>query len=219
MTVLLLLILPAVLQAGPAETIVERLIARAWLPDTVRVEWTFTGDVPEKLSNRSGWIIDSPLPERPAGSLIVRLRNSGADEIVSVSGRAKVSGNCSTVSRRIKAGNAVGIEDLTVSELDLTNLRDCLLPVEAIREGCVAARMLIPGRPLCVSDVRPVPVVMRGNNVSLCCQSGLVTVRMTGRALKDGAVGETIPVAVDVGKKKRFKGTVCPDGTVSIILN
>jgi flagella basal body P-ring formation protein FlgA len=82
----------------------------------------------------------------------------------------------------------------------------------------VAVHALLPGRPLTIEDIKPAPIVLRDQKVNLVYAQGAVKLTLMGRALQAGAVGDIIPVSVDMGKEKRFKGTIQSNGIVQLIL-
>jgi flagella basal body P-ring formation protein FlgA len=82
----------------------------------------------------------------------------------------------------------------------------------------IAAKTLIPGRALTQDDMKPMPIVKRGQQVDLEYQKGNLKVAMVGRALLDGAEGDTIPVSVDMGKEKRYQGKILSNGSVQLEL-
>lgn len=211
---------PAILYAGTAAELVETLIAEHWSPRTVRVNWQFRGAPPAALTEHADWILAEPKPLRMAGSLLLTLERrtaAGAVQRLGINGAARVFGTACVPVRGIPAGNPVRRCDLDIVEAEWTRLHADAADSICFDLPVIAARMLVPGRPLTLADLRPVPQIHKGQIVNVVYTDGGVTIRMSGRAMTEGATGETIPVAVDLGKVKRFKGTVAADGTVQLI--
>lgn len=213
------LIFPLCGFADPAEALLETLIGEAWAPQTVRVEWTFREKAPSVLSSYTDWRLSDPRPTRLAGSMIVSLQRTAADgtlQKTAVSGTCRVFGRGLTVKARVDAGQKLDRENLQSIEAELTRLNgERLASIPAA--PCVAVRALVPGRVILAQDVKNPPLVRSGSKVSLVYAEGHVLVRLNGRALQDGAAGEVITVAADLGRSRSYKGTVAPDGAVHLI--
>ncbi|RPH95733.1 flagellar basal body P-ring formation protein FlgA [candidate division KSB1 bacterium] len=219
LSLILLLAVPAILFAASPEQVVETLIAAAWAPREVRVEWEFNGKPPVVLSQFTDWTIAEPRPMRLAGSLILSLERrdeKGTAHRIAFSGTARVFGPAFTARQRIEAGAKVDTTQLEIIEAEWTRLNGDPITASSFRTATLAARALIPGRPLTAQDIKTSPVIQKGQSVEMNYSEGAVRVRMTGRAMADGAVGDVIPVAVGMGTSKRFQATVAADGTVSL---
>jgi len=215
-----IVLLPVRLLADPASAMIERLIAAAWAPQAVRVEWAFNGKAPAALAQYDDWQLAEPRATRLAGSMIVTLERrdeSGGLHRASFSGMARVFGPALTVKKRVDAGQPLDSANVVAIETEWTRLNGQPLPALTTSMPQVAARALLPGRPILTQDVKAAPRVRRGQTVSLLYAEGNVHVRLSGRALEDGATGDVISVAADLGRSKSFTGTVADDGTVFMI--
>lgn len=99
-------------------------------------------------------------------------------------------------------------------EAEWTRLRSDPLDWNAFSAKKIAARALVPGRPLTAHDVKGAPVIERDQTVQVEYEDGAVKIRLRGRALQAGAVGEKIAVAVELEKTRRVEGIVAADGVV-----
>lgn len=215
----LLLLAPAALWAGDAERVVANLIAGQWRPQVVRVEWSFRGAPPAPLTDHTGWCIADPKPRRWAGSLIItleRVAETGGVQRMGISGNARIFGPVLSPARDLGAGSPVGLDDFLPAEAEWTRLHADVADSADFSGHVITARKLIPGRPLTVADLRPAPRIRKGQTVDIVYADGGVTIRLAGRAVKDGATGDVIPVAVQLSKPRRFEGTVAADGTVRL---
>jgi len=217
--IILLLSTLQCVHAEDSANLVARLIAQTWKPQIVRVEWKSRGSALESPSEYDDWKIGENRPNRMAGAMIVVLERKEADgnvEKIPISGTAHIFGPSLTPMRRLTTGQTVDSLSLEQCEKEWTRLSSDAATWMDISKGVVAVRTLVPGRPITVADIKPTPVVHRDQSVDLQYVDGSVRIKMAGRALQDGAVGETITVAVEMGKPRRFEGTVAEDGTVQI---
>jgi flagella basal body P-ring formation protein FlgA len=215
-----LLALPALLWAGSAETMIENLVAQAWAPTAVRVEWKFSGKPPLALAETGDWKLVDPTPERISGSVILlleRMDQTGNARRIAVSGTASIFGPSVTAKKEIGAGQPVIAADLVQTEMDWTHLNGVAASMDDFSRPVIAAHALVPGRCILTRDIQPKPLVRNGQTVELQFVDGAVKVRISGRATQDGAVGDVIPVLVDLGKTHQLKGTVNPDGTLQLV--
>jgi flagella basal body P-ring formation protein FlgA len=215
----LFLLAPTLVRAGEAEIVVANLLSAAWLPDTVRVEWQFRGKTPELLSSATDWTLAEPRPIRLAGAMIVTLQSRAAAESVekiAVSGTARVFGSCLTVLRTVNSGSLLNSDNVSHIEFEWTKLTDKVL-ASLPSDSVAAARTLVPGRPILQRDVRPISKVQQGQSVTLIYAESGVKVRLAGRALSGGAVGDVIPVSVDLGKARTLNGRIAADGSLNWI--
>ena len=213
----LIALFPACLLADPVSAIIEKLIAEAWAPQIVRVEWSFNEKTPPALSRYDDWRLAEPRATRLAGSMILTLERRderGALQRMAFSGAARVFASALTVKRRVDAGGPLDSANIERIETEWTRLNGQPLVTLTTSSPQVAARALLPGRPILVQEVKAAPRVRRGQTVSLLYAEGNVQVRLSGRALQDGATGDVISVAADLGRSKSFTGTVADDGTV-----
>ncbi len=209
----------AIEAAEKPETMVARLIAESWAPQTVRVDWQFKGKVPELLAQYDDWKLADLRPTRMAGSMIIVLQHcDGSENVkVAISGIARVFGLSLMPIRRMTAGENVDTNSVVTAECEWTHLKSVVADLCDLRQPKIANRTLVPNRPITIIDLRTLPIVLRDQPVDLEYVEGAVRIRMSGRALQDGAVGETVAVAVDMGKTRRFEGIVIADGIVQIV--
>jgi flagella basal body P-ring formation protein FlgA len=209
------------LSASASGNLMEGLIAEAWQPQKVRVEWTFSGKLPSILEQYTDWQLAQPLPSRLAGSLTLKLERILSDkkkEQVIVSGRARIFGESLTISQTIPSGQSLSVSYLDTTELEWTLLSSLAISVGFQCENARAAKTLVPGRVITESDLEPIPLVKQGQQVNLEFKDGAVRVVMVGRALHDGAIGDIIPVSVRLGRERRLQGRVQSNGLVQLVL-
>lgn len=218
---LLILLFPFALHAETANSTVEKLIAERWNDSTVRVEWSFNGEIPKVLESDAEWTLVEPVPDRLAGSLILKLQTQSNEDqklLVIISGTAKVYGMCYTVREKIAAGDPVLKVNLEEQELEWTRLTAKPLKESDFNGEIIARHALIPGRVLTQEDVKSAPVVRNGEVIKVSYQVGQIRVQSIARALADGSVGETITVVVNNGKQKRLKAYIQNKNEIQLLL-
>lgn len=73
------------------------------------------------------------------------------------------------------------------------------------------ARPVRAGQPVRAGDFEPVPDVVAGNGVTVEVERGSVRIRVPGRALTDGAVGDRIPVSLDLASQPVLTRVITPE--------
>lgn len=207
------------LAATPNETI-EQLIAEAWQPLDVRVEWEFRKSSRQDLEPGIEYSITQPRPVRLTGNLTLKLAGldvDGHQHTIPVSGKAKIFGHGFTVSEYVSAGETIKTEQIIAAELEWTRVNGQPLTELDTESEHVAARGLVPGRTICMNDLRATPVVLKDQPVTLELSDDSIIISLAGRALKDGAVGDEIPVSVELEHTKRYRGVVVDKSTVRFI--
>ena len=206
--------------AEQANTIIENLISEDWKPLDVRVEWTFRKSSRQDLNPAIEYRIAQPQPTRFAGNLILKLEgvdSEGRLQTVPVSGKAKIFGRGFTTNKYITSGTKVSFDQLDRTELEWTRLNNQPVTQFEPADNYIAARGLVPGRTICKNDLKPEPVILKGQSVTLEMSDNTITISLVGRALADGSVGENIPVAVELEHTKRYRGIVVNETTVRFI--
>ncbi len=206
--------------AEPAGEIIQNLIAEAWKPLEVRVEWTFRKSSKQDLNPAIKYQIARPEPTRLAGNMILRIEgidSTGSLLSIPVSGEARIFGESYTVNNYTSAGKSIDFEEITQVELEWTRLNDLPITEFKTEADFIAARGLIPGRTICQKDLKPAPVIIKDQPVTLELSDNSITISLVGRALKDGSIGEEIPVAVELSHTKRYRGIVVNEKTVRFI--
>jgi flagella basal body P-ring formation protein FlgA len=138
-----------------------------------------------------------------------------AAEQVRVSGRAVAVVDVPVLARRIERGAVIQERDIAWLEQPETALRRGDITDSAALIGQAARRSLRPDTPLSARDVEAPVVVARNSLVTLRLTAGYMALSARGRALADGAVGETVRV-LNTKSKTTVSGIVRPDGSVAV---
>lgn len=195
----------------------EQIIAATWVPHHVTCKWEPMFGDPTTLDNLKQIEIVGELDDFANGLLTLTLKGldgSGAEHRVTLKGRARIFGQAYSVASRVKIGEEIKHSMLTPLSCEWSNLRAMALLDAGAIIGKYAVRPLVPGRVILASDVRPKTLVRSGEPVVVFYEQGGVTVKVEGVAMKDGGVGETIPVRVPEVEKNRLEGVIQDDATL-----
>lgn len=118
-------------------------------------------------------------------------------------------------TRDLRRGDVLGEKDLSYAQRDGSRLQgDRLRKIEAaigqrLRSG------VRKGRTIRVSQIESVPVVDRGDRVTLVLQSGGLRIQGIGRAQEAGAVGEWIRV-LNTDSRREVSGRLDAEGNAHV---
>ena len=117
-------------------------------------------------------------------------------------------------ARSLPPGRPLEMADLAVREADLTQLPAGVLTTPAEALGRLPRSGIGPGLPLRADMLRGVPVVRAGQEVAVVYRSEGIVVQGSGRALADGALGDSLSVRAASGRTLR--GRVTAPGEVEV---
>ncbi|MCO6437060.1 MAG: flagellar basal body P-ring formation protein FlgA [Phycisphaerae bacterium] len=121
-----------------------------------------------------------------------------------------------SAAKAINQGATVQTSDLTVSEVIVDRLDAPWTDDPATVVGQRAKRFIPQGTLLTADQFEPVPLVRRGELVTLECVSGAVTIVTSGRAEADGLLGESVPVRAADARRVQYDAVVTGPGVVRI---
>ena len=107
--------------------------------------------------------------------------------------RATLSASVAVMAADVATGQALGAADMTLERRDITNVADAIADPQSAA-GMAAKRTLRTGELLRMSQLAALPLVQRGQNVTVVARRELVEVSMTAEALDSGARGAIIRV-------------------------
>lgn len=111
-----------------------------------------------------------------------------------VVGRAIAVVDVPVLRRGVKRGEVIGENDLTWSELRLDRLPSATITDPADLIGLAPLRSLRPGKPIRATEVRAPLAVTKGASVMMTYRTANMVLTAAGRALDNGAKGETIRI-------------------------
>lgn len=120
-----------------------------------------------------------------------------------------------TSARPLLRGQRIAAHDIQVSHRKASKLSVSYFhqPSEII--GMVAKRGIPAGRPFSLQLIAPPRLVRRGQDVTLIAETGVLSVRMKGKALSDGAAGDVIRVKNSTSNRV-VEGVVTAMGVVKV---
>lgn len=127
-----------------------------------------------------------------------------------------VKGQYLVARRDLRAGEALGPDDWSWSEGDLSRQGPQRVQTPQELEGRLLSRPLARGSPLKLNDFRPITVIRQGDQVQLSLVGRGFTVSTTGQALADAVAGGTVRVKTAEGKL--LQGTAVSPGRVDVTL-
>ena len=94
----------------------------------------------------------------------------------------------------LRRGEALSSEAVALAERDITRNRDGFFTDSAELDGLRMRRAIRPGNVLTQRHVEPVPVVERGDEITLIAGNAQLQISLRGEAMQDGGIGERIRV-------------------------
>lgn len=155
-----------------------------------------------------------PRSNRVSATMIVPA-GQGRAKRVAVSGRAQAVVEVPVLTRRIGRGDVIRRGDIKWRRMEKSRVRGNIVRDRKGLVGLAARHSLRPNMPLRESDVRPPVIVSRGSLVTLALQTGRMILTTKGKALENGAKGQTIQV-VNSRSKRIIEGIVEGAGRVRI---
>ncbi len=118
-------------------------------------------------------------------------------------------------ARQIQKGTIISENDIKLARYDLASLSHGHF--EALNQGVgmKLKRRMSSGTVLTPGMLKKPQVISRGQSITILAQSGNMQVRMMGKALASGAIGERISV-INTKSKKKLEGIVTGSGEVKV---
>jgi len=150
----------------------------------------------------------------------ITLSNSGSNDTRSmlVSGHLYPTVQMPVLSRPLGRGDQIASRDITWIKLRRDALRSTMIDDPDLIVGMSAKQPLRAGRPLSIGDLQKSLVVLRGATVTLLLNYRGMELIAQGRAVDQGAIGETVHV-VNTHSNITIEGTVTGTNTVRVSLN
>jgi flagella basal body P-ring formation protein FlgA len=153
-------------------------------------------------------------PAQPAGRVTVRVRCEGASPwSLFVPAQVHIYRNVLLASRPLKRANVLSAADLKLAERDVGLLNQGYLTSLEQATGKKLTRQLLTDQVLVPAHLQQAEVISKGDHVVITARSGGISVRMSGEALTDGALGEQIRVR-NQGSGRSIKVRVTGPGQV-----
>jgi flagella basal body P-ring formation protein FlgA len=118
-------------------------------------------------------------------------------------------------NRKLTRGQAIQAGDLRLERRDVSRLRRGYFQHIARAAGKIAERDVARGKVLSPSQIRMPDAITRGSEVSIVANIGGIQARMKGRALRNGVLGERIPVK-NISSNRELEARIISAGTVRV---
>ncbi len=119
------------------------------------------------------------------------------------------------LAQRIRPGEVIGANDIAWRSLPESRLDDSIVTDADELLGMSVRRALSADQPVRAGDLRLPVIVPRGTTVSMVLESPGLHVTARGRALEDGALGQTVRI-VNVDSNRTVDAVVIGAGAVAI---
>jgi flagella basal body P-ring formation protein FlgA len=119
------------------------------------------------------------------------------------------------LKRLVSAGDTIQPDDIDWTSSRVDQLANNTVTDAQQMVGRIAKRPLRPGQILRISDLINDPAIHKNDLITIAVQTNNMSLTVRGKALDDGAVGQSIRV-VNVNTKKQLLGVVKDAGTVQI---
>ncbi len=123
--------------------------------------------------------------------------------------------NVIVTAEALPRGKLLTTNDLMIAKYDKSKLPAGHIDDVTDGVGMELKRRLSSGVPLTTSMLRKPRIIKRGQQVAIIAGAGGMEVRMTGKALAHGAVGDRIRV-LNLKSKRKIEGTVTPSGNIRV---
>ncbi len=134
---------------------------------------------------------------------------------VSIQGRVFATARLPILRRTVAAGETIRAQDIEFAQVrEDAGRRDLIANPDKLI-GQTARQRLREREPVREIDVRPATLVARNANVTIVLQFGNLSLSALGRAVEDGARGDTIRI-VNTASNRQLEGVVIGPDTVSV---
>jgi flagella basal body P-ring formation protein FlgA len=123
--------------------------------------------------------------------------------------------NVIVTAESLPRGKILTESDFKHLKYDVSKLPVGYIEDAAYGVGMELRRRLSSGEPLTTTMMRKPKIIKRGQQVSIIAKAGSIEVRMLGKALAHGAVGDRIRV-LNLKSKKKLEGTIMPSGDIRV---
>ena len=195
----------------PETLLQEKILADNLLlaPAGSEISINFQESVPEAAQE-----IDAINFEGSTGRFAVRFVLPDGEMIV-LRGQAIATLHVATLNRRISAGEIITADDITTVAFPASALNSNFLRSQSDIIGKEAKRTLMAGRPVTESSIISPRVVFRGEEIRISYDSGALGLGAPGKALEDGAIGQTIRV-LNLHSQKTIHAKVTAPGVAAV---
>ena len=157
-----------------------------------------------------------PRGSRNTGKTTVGIKCSGKKSwSLHVPVTINLYGKVLVASRQLQKDSVLNTADLKLSRYNLANLSFGYYEDVQSAVGMKLKRRISAGAVLTPAMLKKPQKVARGQKVTIMAQSGSMLVRMKGKALASGAIGDRIKV-MNIKSRKKLEGIITSNGEVKV---
>lgn len=200
------------LLSAPVDDLIEEQLYGALedsMPDDGHLELRLPAGLPPEGQRLEDFSFDPR-----SGIFSARLITQG-EESLGFRGQALVTVPALVPRERVPAGHILTAQDLREVLVAQTSIPAASLRKAEDLLGKETRRILLKDRPVPSGSVSEPRVVKRGDEVTISLKKGGLSLTATGKALQDGAVGETIRI-INLGSHKPLTATIAGQGHVLV---
>lgn len=158
----------------------------------------------------------SPKGSRELGNTTVGVKCTGSKPwSLHVPVTVSIYKNVLVAARPLQKNTVLTNDDIKLAKHDLALLTYGYFEDLTSEVGMKLKRRVLAGAVLTPAMLKRPQVITRGQKVSISVQSGRMEVRMSGKALENGAIGERIKV-MNLQSRKKLEGVIISAGVVEI---
>ena len=127
-------------------------------------------------------------------SAVLRFPTGKSTQDISITGRLEEMHSIPVLARQIRPGDIVRQDDITWMDIPVQRVNARVIQTTNQIVGMTLRRPLRTGQPLMTTDLTRPLAVEKGHAVSITYSAGALKLAAAGRAMQDGAKGDTIRV-------------------------
>ncbi len=160
--------------------------------------------------------IDLSNPPENGGNLSIHVRCSGETPwAIYLKGEVNIWTAILVARHTLPRGHRLQASDMTLTKINITKARSGVLYRPDDADGKELRRGLEAGKPIKIRDLIEPMVIKRGDRVQIAARAEGLQVLMTGTALRNGRLGEQIPISNDRSNRK-LRAKVIAQGHVEV---
>ncbi|MBY0428386.1 MAG: flagellar basal body P-ring formation chaperone FlgA [Alphaproteobacteria bacterium] len=169
----------------------------------------------EPLSYHFAEVKYDPIKSRFETSLIVDKAGSTDADVIKVSGRAMMMVQVAILNHNVTTGDALSERDIEWSRVAADKIGSDAVTDASRLTNSESRRSLNAGSVLHMHDLRGAKLVTKGSIITIAVETPYMILNTQGRAMADGAMGDTIQV-MNTQSNRSVDAVVVASGKVSV---
>lgn len=169
----------------------------------------------EPLSYHFTEVKYDPIKSRFETNLLVDKAGSSDADVIKVSGRAMMMVQVAILNHNVAAGDVISERDVDWSRAPADKVGSDAVTDATRLANSESRRSLNAGSVLHMHDLRGAKMVTKGSIITIAVETPYMTLNTQGRAMADGAMGDTIQV-INTQSNRSVDAVVVASGKVSV---